>query len=75
LSLYIVFRDFAVVFVVGFLLIELVVFPQYFIAMLLILLDDKPEVLDLPLNSQLLLLVLRGGFSWSRIVICIHLAL
>lgn len=75
LSLYIVFRDFAVVFIVGFLLIELVVFPQYFIAMLLILLDNKPEVLDLPLDSQLLLLVLRRCFSWSRIVISIHLAL
>lgn len=75
LSFYIVLGDIADGFVIGLLQRLFIVFAQYFIAMLFILLDDKPEVLDLPFDSQLLLLILWGGLSWSLLGFSLLLAL
>jgi hypothetical protein len=75
LSFYIVLGDIADGFVIGLLQRLFIVFAQYFIAMLFILLDDKPEVLNLPLDSQLLLFILRRGLSWSLLGFSLLLAI
>ena len=55
LSFYIVLSEFDVVFVIS---IEHIIFAQL-VTILIIFLNDQPEVLDLSLNGELSLLVLR----------------